>query len=245
MKTLWVLTQKQTSKGYMARRGWRQDGKPRFTKTMSLGLRFETEELAIDGRKAILDNIDNDIKQHTDYITKAKQSLTKVYKTIGEFDGEARKFGGYFYNHMSGLNKWTDECDKIRAETVKNVIDGNTKTLERYKKEKDYIINHIYIKEVNLGMRFWSNQKRTIEVITNSNSMFCNVCGGDIPNVQYLKVGWGNFNVCACCMEDKLIPMMQEVVKNNPKETKETWNKERFLLDLGCYYSFDRLLYLK
>jgi hypothetical protein len=231
-KTLWVLTQKQTSKGFMTSRGYRTDGKPRFTKIMSLGLRFDTEDEAIEKRNDFLKSIDEDIKQHTEYITKAKQSLTKVYKTIGEFDGEARAFGGYSYNHMSGLNGWTEECDKIRAETAKDVVDRNTKSLEQYKKEKDYIINHIYIKEVPIGMRFMSQYKKTHEYVMNEHNLSCTRCGGQIPNIKYLKVGWGQYTLCACCMKEE-IDEMQKIVDETPAEIIDAWSKERFILDLG------------
>ena len=236
MKTLWLFTQKQTSKGYMTGRGYRQDGKPRFSKIMSSALRYETEQLALNKRNEIKDAMDKDIAGCEASISKANATLTTTYVHFGDFLDACRAFGGFPYHNLSARTLWDAECDKIRSkEVIPDFLKSKTGQINRYKKERDFFVQHIYIKPVEIGMRFLSQYKKSIEYVNNDGRQYtlhCNVCGGEIPNVQYFRAGYGNFCACPMCLET-LIPKMQEVIASTSDDIKELWGKEKFLVDLG------------
>lgn len=237
MKKVWVLTEKQVSKGFMTRRGYKSSGKPMFTKLIPLALRYETKDDAIRGKLGFIEAIEKDIEKNKKIITEATASLTKTYTLTQNFVNEAKEWGIYMYSEFydskrQAIVNWDSvSCDPIRQRIVSNVVTGRTQSLAKYNIEKKYITEKICVNEVDMGFRFKVAEKRTITFKKNDCNTYCNVCGGDIPDIDYLMIGWHS-KICVLCMSE-MMPEIKKHVDEIQPEIKDLWGKERFLKDLG------------
>ena len=225
----WILCQKQLSKGYMTRRGWSYNSirKPSFTKFISKAIRYETKELAEKGKKEIISEIKSDIQKAEELrLELVKKIALKPHKTAIEFTKDMEKSNFSFYEyHLE------DEKLSNKKQLMDNLLKSSNEGLQAYNWELNYFTKEVYIREVPMGFRFMKSEKRKIEFFKNECNNYCTCCGGDLPDTDYLKIGW-SAKLCLCCLSE-LLPEIQKRLDIFPAETKDLWGKERFLTDLG------------
>ena len=181
-KKVWVIQQKQPSKGYFnSVKPWRGGDKPIFTKDITRAARFTTMK---EGQAGLI---------------KAVNELTKVIDD---------------YKEKTSLNRNAYYASQI----------------PELEKQREFCRTSLYVREVTLGIRWNKAAKHKIEFEENDNNRYCCSCGADVPDAEYLMVGY--FSLCICCLSE-IIPDIQKKVETLDPALKELWSKERFLKDLG------------
>jgi hypothetical protein len=131
-------------------------------------------------------------------------------------------------HHASATNA---ETPKIIVNSIAHLKSTYFEKKAKLERELEFFLNHIYVREVPLGMRFDKRQKQPMKWFKNDINNYCICCGGDVPDVEYVRFGY-YAKICVCCLND-LLPEIKKHVDEVPEDIKDLWGKERFLTDLN------------
>ena len=102
------------------------------------------------------------------------------------------------------------------------------------------IISKITIQEEEAEILFYANRKAKIkwvespkEIRTSGDRIYCNCCGGVIPDIKYLKIDPSTYQstdlyLCAFCVS-RLASEVKNVVAGISEEVKSQYENDRFL----------------
>lgn len=233
MKLVWVLQQKQKSRGFVRSRGWNKT-MPSMTKQIVLAKMSDTKEGAEDIKSKFLAEINTTIEREKARLVDLEVMSKTTYPLPRTFE---HAFQGYHRGGWRDLDifrstaSWNVDLEVKKSKMIVDAQAHQNLTIARYQSEYLFMDKSIFINQVEMGMRFNNKLKQKITFETNDNNRYCVGCGGDIPTAKQLCIGY-HTRLCVMCLSE-MIPEIQKAVSEMPTELKDSWMQERFLKDLG------------
>jgi hypothetical protein len=146
--------------------------------------------------------------------------------------------------------KWTGKGYKFTKaghKALKDIVWCDYKKYSQYtatmwQNRIDFIDSKLQVREEALEFKFKDSERRKVrwEIRGDNDTSYnyCNLCGGAIPSIPQLRLGWGKYNhsggiiICAICM-GKLAEEAKIQAGKVPDEIMEQYQQDRFLRDLG------------
>lgn len=244
MKTYYVITQKQKSKGFLksfegsySYRSRESHPKPVFTKQFALALHFESVKEAEDAINSCI----AETKKELESAKKIRKELRKFDKlkddeitevvvhaytgVIGDLYSSRRIIEGSWH-----VNGQTME-DRFRI-NYKQSVDRYENTIDAMKWKLNFLETNLFVSEGEVELKFKDSEKCKRRWYENSSTddNYCTNCGCSVPEAYYVSWGtrWSSVKLCQFCME-KLAEESRQYTEKADPEVKDLWEQSYFL----------------
>ena len=222
---------------------------PSFTKQTALATGHKTEQEAYKAldvyRKDCIKLIQEGEAQKLSYELGIKtwDTLTLEEKYEYAKDNQLNvtyvSSGGYETNINFRYYEFAD-MDEVMLTAIENYkFEGCIKIVETklgfIKLRLDYINEKLQVRECDCEIKFKDSERERIEWVVRGEHDtaygFCNCCGGAIPEIPQLNIGW-KIKICAICMKRLADEADIQAGKIDP-EIMEHYQTDRFLRSLS------------
>ena len=234
-KKVWVITQKQKSRGCFRRRTLHGERLPIFTKHVSLSRHFNTQERATEFLSSLVTAINSDIKEIEESVRIANSIIDKLLTCSTELElskiiqFSSLSISRWLFKHTDTFN---EKRQNVLTQCQKHLYSFQT-SLDNLKKELEIVTTKMFVNEIDYEIRIKKTAKYGIRWLHSDREIVCNVCGSEMPDVDFLSIGRYHENtICLFCLE-KLSMEAIERLKKCDTVMKEVWEQTIFINGLG------------